>query len=216
MRFIYLAIVMLSLQTAHAAVIFQAQDVWTDGDYWANPTANVINQSGLYNDSTGLNSTYISGVTEFYDFVNGNSARYYGGGWDINTSLGDTSAPLDNFYFDLGSNQAVEAIAIWNQAGTASLIEFDIYAATDASFSDKTYLGSGTSFSGDQAGSIYNFNETESQFFMIDVVSNAGYCCATRLNEVAFAVTSVPIPAAVWLFGSGLGLLGWFRRRQTA
>jgi hypothetical protein len=25
---------------------------------------------------------------------------------------------------------------------------------------------------------------------------------------------SVPIPAAVWLFGSGLGLLGWFRRRS--
>jgi hypothetical protein len=29
-------------------------------------------------------------------------------------------------------------------------------------------------------------------------------------------VSTVPIPAAVWLFGSGLGLLGWFRRRQSA
>ncbi len=29
-------------------------------------------------------------------------------------------------------------------------------------------------------------------------------------------VSAVPIPAAVWLFGSGLGLLGWIRRKQTA
>jgi len=31
-----------------------------------------------------------------------------------------------------------------------------------------------------------------------------------------FSASVVPVPAAVWLFGSGLGLLGWFRRRQSA
>jgi len=33
-------------------------------------------------------------------------------------------------------------------------------------------------------------------------------------NVTAYGV--VPIPAAVWLFGSGLGLLGWMRRKSIA
>ena len=37
------------------------------------------------------------------------------------------------------------------------------------------------------------------------------YALAVRSGDVA----AVPVPAAVWLFGSGLGLLGWFRRKQS-
>ena len=29
-------------------------------------------------------------------------------------------------------------------------------------------------------------------------------------------LTAVPVPAAVWLFGSALGMLGWMRRRGAA
>ena len=30
--------------------------------------------------------------------------------------------------------------------------------------------------------------------------------------SMGIAVTTVPVPAAIWLFGSALGLLGWIRR----
>jgi hypothetical protein len=36
-----------------------------------------------------------------------------------------------------------------------------------------------------------------------------------KFTASGFAVTTVPVPAAVWLFGSALGLLGWIRRPLT-
>jgi len=50
---------------------------------------------------------------------------------------------------------------------------------------------------------------------------NAGNCeadeCDSAGSRMTLNVTSVvPVPAAVWLFGSALGLLGWVRRRATA
>ncbi len=48
-------------------------------------------------------------------------------------------------------------------------------------------------------------------------VSFAGVANQILFDDVTFgSVIPIPIPAAVWLFGSGLGLLGWIRRRQTA
>jgi hypothetical protein len=36
------------------------------------------------------------------------------------------------------------------------------------------------------------------------------------LSLVSGSVSAIPIPAAIWLFGSALGGLGWMRHRKTA
>jgi len=51
---------------------------------------------------------------------------------------------------------------------------------------------------------------------VIDAECLAGVSANQRDDVLTYArVSIVPIPAAVWLFGSALGLLGWLRRRVT-
>jgi hypothetical protein len=50
---------------------------------------------------------------------------------------------------------------------------------------------------------------------------NSGACTPGSNSSDVFAqwrvnATVIPVPAAVWLFGSALGLLGWLRRRASA
>ena len=60
-----------------------------------------------------------------------------------------------------------------------------------------------------------NFDCTDSESVYISLKNSFGGDFEGSFNTGGFAITTVPLPAGVWLFGSALGLLAWLRRRTS-
>ena len=67
----------------------------------------------------------------------------------------------------------------------------------DSFFPDQGRIGSGKCNGSCSPSTVFTFSEAQ-----LSTVS-------------ALTAIAVPIPAAIWLFGSGLGLLGWVRKRSV-
>lgn len=78
-----------------------------------------------------------------------------------------------------------------------------------------------TNYTGPQgqlAGEEYIFNSSVLNVSRVDLVifntNIGGASTQVEIREVEFTISTVPVPAAVWLFGSGLlGLIGVARRK---
>lgn len=57
---------------------------------------------------------------------------------------------------------------------------------------------------------------TNSESVYIELDSAFDALFERNFRTTGFATTTIPVPAAVWLFGSALGLLGWVRRRAAS
>ena len=150
--------------------------------------------------------------------------------WDINFTLSDGATGSGSFYYDQDSN-SYTGISITTTAGEAPFNgeTFEYLMPSNQSSAAALFLvsdlpGDLTGVPGmyfilngsliDPSGTYQIIEGFES--FCADFYCNDN---ASELREIysgTVTASAVPVPAAVWLFGSALAGLGWVRRKQSA
>lgn len=172
-------------------------------------------------------SSGFGGVDAFFD---GGSLGYTSGVSDYATvaaklesygplsDLGSLATPFPvTIDFTFGDLLSVTDVAIWNQSGSASLREFELYASASGLFDDLVGLGSFSANQGSTAN-LYSFAATNLTGLRMVVTSNYGYGSGVRFNEIIVggSIAAVPVPASGILLLGALGLMGVGRRRRKA
>jgi hypothetical protein len=215
------SICMVSATSTYAAVMINEIDY----DQPGSDTAEFIE---LFNSN--LNSVSLDGYS--LDLINGSSGSIYStydlSGLSISAHgylvLCDNTAAVANCDHDIASSSWIQnggadgdAIAL-TLAG--ALVDAVTYENTGSYLG---YYAEGNSFTTDDSNSIIMSiarlpNGFDSNFNAGDFGSaciTPGSANISGTGDCSISVSPVPVPAAVWLFGSGLvGLIGIGRRKQ--
>ncbi len=169
-------------------------------------TANEFHPISQTIDQSGLNTSYVSGVTDFSTYVasngNGNNA--------VNQWLSDLTFPKV-VSFDLGASLPIGGFALWSIFPGTGTRDFELFSDTDGDFGNggTSSLGSFTAvdfFSpGQENGQAFYFGTTTTQFVHLRIDNNHG---GVDLSVGEFAFEQVPEPSSLVLLAtSGLLLL---------
>ncbi len=135
------------------------------------------------------------------------------------SSSGNTTGTLT---FDLGRNAFISGLALWNGGGNRGVNEFELFADTNNDFSD----GGTQSLIASTANMLlftllnfpvqtYTFEETETRYLHLNIISNHGNANSVGLGEIAFQ--EVPfefsnLPGMAFLVA--VGGLAYFRNKK--
>jgi hypothetical protein len=176
---------------------------------FSNPT--------LGNDGAG---TYFAGVGS--NFGGNNESSSEGALWNFNyyinvDGINGATPVLTDYQFDLlydldpADNTPIGSLGIWDLTATVNSVDPSLTLAEDSQNLMFSFLTTGVPGFVTAPGGVFDPNATGNYQFAIQV-SGGGF----NLETVAMEVQVVPVPAALWLFGSGmLGLIGIARRKKS-
>jgi hypothetical protein len=167
-----------------------------------------------YNPKNETLKAWTNGSGREFSLWDGSTLYAARGSLTLNASVG-----LDEFnqpVFNGGTVQIKGGIAELGITGGGNvLMSADLVSANLTSDSSLWGFNTENIFCNAQMEAfIGQCTNAESVYLVLNSLFSGDF--TSSFTGSATAHTTIPVPAAVWLFGSALGLLGWVRRRANA